>query len=179
MVYFHNRESELETLMKVIDTARRGKASNIVLVGVRKIGKTQILFELERRLLDVEDVVVTYLYVEPGSLRHFCEGWLFAFLSRTAIALGILDTNHLIQTPGHRRMRLLASSLIRVFPELSDRLLDLVAQEKQEPYDLLSTCFELMEYFARERNLHYICMFDEFQNLRTLSESAAAGLVRT
>jgi len=87
MTTFYNREDELTTLLRLIEAFGEGKPQNVALVGMRKVGKTQILFELERRLETVKDIVSTYVYVEPGTFSHFCDSWLFALLSKTAIAL--------------------------------------------------------------------------------------------
>jgi len=179
MTGFYNRESEIRMLLRIVDELREGRPSNVALVGIRKVGKTQILFELERRLSSIPDIVTTYVYVEPGSLSHFCESWLFAVLSKTAIALGILTPDDLLGVPEERRMRLLASRLIGEFPELGERLFDLAGRERRDAFENLSTSFEFMEHFARKKNLRYVCMFDEFQNLRTFGETALEDRIRS
>ncbi|MFQ6043564.1 MAG: ATP-binding protein [Candidatus Poribacteria bacterium] len=176
---FYNRESELTTLFRLIEAFSEGKPQNVALVGIRKVGKTQILFQLERHLETVKDIVSTYVYVEPGAFSHFCDSWLFALLSKTAIALGKLTTEELLQVPERGRMRLLSNKLIGEFPELSERFFDLVGQEKREAFETLSTCFEFVEHFAQKSGLRYICMFDEFQNLRTFGQPALEDRLRS
>lgn len=179
MSFFYNRESELTTLLTLIKAFQEGKPNNVALVGIRKVGKTQILFELEQRLEKVSDVVSTYVYVEPGAFSHFCSSWLFALLSKTAIALGVLKTDELLQVPERERMRLLAGKLIGEFPELSEQFFDLVGREKRDAFETLSTCFEFVQHFAQKKGLRYVCMLDEFQNLRTFSESALEDRIRS
>lgn len=179
MTSFYNRESELHTLLTLIKTFQEGKPNNVALVGIRKVGKTQILFELERRLEKVKELVSTYVYVEPGAFSHFCDSWLSALLSKTAIALGVLTTDELLRVPGRGRMRLLAGKLIGEFPEMSERFFDLVGQEKRDAFETLSTCFEFAEHFAQKKDLRYVCMFDEFQNLRSFGEPALEDRIRS
>jgi AAA+ ATPase superfamily predicted ATPase len=192
---FYNREPELQTLLTLIKAFQEGKPNNVALVGIRKVGKTQILFELERRLEKVNNLVSTYVYVEPGAFGHFCDSWLFALLSKTAIALGTLTSDELLRIPEKERMRLLAGKLIGEFPELSKRFFDLVelalspsfrsrvnfakGQEKWDAFETLSTCFEFVQHFAQKKGLRYVCMFDEFQYLRTFSESALEDRIRS
>jgi len=176
---FYNREPELQTLLTLIKTFQDGKPNNVALVGIRKVGKTQILFELEQRLEKVKNLVSTYIYVEPGALAHFGDSWLFALLSKTAIALGTLTSDELLRIPERGRLKLLAGKLIGEFPELSERFFDLVGQEKRDAFETLSTCFEFVQHFAQKKELRYVCMFDEFQNLRTFSESALEDRIRS
>ena len=176
---FYNREPELQTLLTLIKTFQDGKPNNVALVGIRKVGKTQILFELERRLEKVKNLVSTYIYVEPGAFAHFGDSWLFALLSKTAIALGTLTSDELLRIPERGRMKLLAGKLIGEFPELSERFFDLVGQEKRDAFETLSNCFEFVQHFAQKKGLRYVCMFDEFQNLRTFSESALEDRIRS
>ncbi len=179
MASFYDRESELTTLLTLIEAFQEGKPNNVALVGIRKVGKTQILFELERRLEKVKELVSTYVYVEPGAFSHLGDSWLFALLSKTAIALEVLTIDELLQIPESGRMRLLASKLIGEFPELSERFFDLAGQEKRDAFETLSTCFEFVEHFAQKKGLRYVCMFDEFQNLRTFGESALEDRIRS
>ena len=179
MTSFYNRESELQMLLALIDALGKDNPKNVALVGIRKVGKTQILFELEQRLEKVKDIVSTYVYVEPGAFSHFGESWLLALLSKTAIALGALTTDELLQVPQRGRMRLLASKLIGEFPELRERFFDFAGQEKRDAFETLSACFEFVQHFAQKKGLRYVCMFDEFQNLRTFGESALEDRIRS
>lgn len=179
MISFYNRQSELNTLLTLINALGEGKKNNVALVGIRKVGKTQILFELERRLEKMKDIVSTYVYVEPGTLSHFCDSWLFALLSKTAIVLGTLTPDELLQIPQSGRMRLLASKLIGEFPQLSEQFFDLAGQEKRDELETLATCFEFAEHFSQKKGLRYVFMFDEFQNLRTFSEPALEDRIRS
>ena len=77
MTSFYNRESELTKLLTLIEAFQEGKPNNVALVGIRKVGKTQILFELERRLEKISGLVSTYVYVEPGAFYQFLDRLVF------------------------------------------------------------------------------------------------------
>jgi len=50
MSFFYNRDDELKKLLALADGLSQGKVENLALIGVRKVGKTLILFRLDEML---------------------------------------------------------------------------------------------------------------------------------
>lgn len=172
MPFFYNRDDELKKLLALADGLHQGKVENLALIGVRKVGKTLILFQLDDMLRTHQRVLFCYTYVEPGSFRDFALAALLSLLSRTAFHFGVLDRQALLGLNREEKLRLLAQGLLPLFPGLGSQWLDLpflVTKEPEVAFDLL---FELAEALGEEQGLYYLLALDEFQNVRSFGYPA-------
>ncbi len=172
MSFFYNREDELNRLLALAKGLPQGKIENLALIGVRKIGKTLILFRLDEMLRSHEHVLFCYTYVEPGSFRDFALAALLSLLTRTALHFQALDQTALLGLNREEKLRSLAQALLPLFPRLGSKWLDLpslVTKEAEVTFDLL---FELAERLGQERDIYYLLALDEFQNVRSFGYPA-------
>lgn len=149
------------------DRLAAGQPENLAFIGVRKVGKTVLLFKLEEVLAARPSPVFIYLYVEPGSFRDFCISALIALLSQTAIHLNVIERVDLMGLSRQEKLQRLAQVLLPVFPRLSSQWVEMPLLIDREPETIFSTLFELAAYLGDEKDLHFLLVFDEFQNIRS------------
>jgi AAA+ ATPase superfamily predicted ATPase len=161
--YFIDREKELDKLMALVQGVRKGASSNSVLIGLRRTGKTSVLENLEVRLSSDAKIipVIVNCYGIPAKSRlakvlvdRTIESYVHktgdkAYLKRLAKAIG----------------ELAKSALDRVseikFAEFSLKLQNKTTEEDS----LIEEALHYVESLAQEKNVFFIVMLDEFQDV--------------
>lgn len=168
---FFNRERELARLEDAVDKLQRGAPKWLCLVGPRKVGKTSLLREVERRTRASAKapgfVVVDVFETLPVSIevfRHVAVQAVEVLLSRDAgrslaAELGVPAAWRaaLVQSP---RFRELPAALQTVLGELPTTPLEGVG---------LTTVLNVPERLAEALGAHLVMAIDEFQELAALS----------
>jgi AAA+ ATPase superfamily predicted ATPase len=167
MPFFYDRETELARLQALAEGLSQGKPENLALIGVRKIGKTLLLFRFQELLEGNERLVLAYTYVEPGSFRDFSLAALLALLSQTALHFQAIERLNLLGLDPAEKLQALAQALLPLFPRLANKWLELPLLAGKDPEVIFDFVFELAEGLGEEQDLYYLLVFDEFQNVRT------------
>ena len=167
MPFFYDRETELARLQALAEGLSQGKPENLALIGVRKIGKTLLLFRFQELLEGNERLVLAYTYVEPGSFRDFSLATLLALLSQTALHFQAIERLNLLGLDPAEKLQALAQALLPLFPRLANKWLELPLLAGKDPEVIFDFVFELAEGLGEEQDLYYLLVFDEFQNVRT------------
>ena len=148
---FFNRS---ETLKRLLITGR-----NYALIGLRKSGKTSILYEFEKRLKK-PDTIPVHIYLlfsetERSFLTKYAAAVLYSFLEQgteTAITEPRENLNDLI-VKTIERLPALTSDLIAVLNEL----------DKKPDIGIASRIFEIPYLLSRHTGNTSIIILDEFQ----------------
>jgi AAA+ ATPase superfamily predicted ATPase len=178
MPFFYDRETELERLQALAEELIQGKPENLALIGVRKVGKTLLLFRLQELLEEHKRLVLAYTYVEPGSFRDFSLAALLALLSQTALHSRAIERLNLLGLDPTEKLQALAQALLPLFPRLANKWLELSLLPGKDPSLVFDFAFELAEELGEERDLYYLLVFDEFQNVRTFGVPALEHRLR-
>jgi AAA+ ATPase superfamily predicted ATPase len=165
--FFYNREAEVERLRTLAERLSQGQPDNLALIGVRKVGKTLLLFRLQELLEEHRQLVLAYTYVEPGSLRDFSLAVLLSLLSQTALHFRIIERLQLLGLSPVEKLQTLAQALLPIFSRLANKWLELPLLVNKEPQVIFDLAFDLAEELGAEQDIYYLLVFDEFQNVRT------------
>ena len=171
---FFDRESELDRLRGLVRQLLAGAPSWLAIVGPRKVGKTSLLLELARRT-EFPDVVFTVVdcFEElphlPDILRRYAlrtiDGALGTDLGASLEALS--------RNPAEFRMALQHSARFDVLaPTLRSLILELVdpAVALERPaLERIRPLLDLPEQLAEALDLHFLVVWDEFQELAALA----------
>lgn len=165
---FHDRRAELVRLQDAVDRLRAGHPKWLALVGPRKIGKTSLLGELERRRHDPGVVFVLYDVFEasPPSIEV-----VRALVLRTADrllgpALGESLEALAVRPAEYRAALAVAPAFARLPPALRATLLEL--PEVRLEGARLRAALEVPEQLAAALDVRVVIAIDEFQELAAL-----------
>jgi AAA+ ATPase superfamily predicted ATPase len=176
--FFYDRETELARLQAMAEGMCQGKPENLAIIGVRKVGKTVLIFRWQELLEEHPRLVLAYVYVEPGSLRDFCQATLLAFLSQTALHFQGIERLRLLGLDPAEKLQVLAQALLPIFPRLASKWLEVPLLANKEPGVVFDFVFELAEELGAELDFCYLLIFDEFQNIRTFGAPALEHRLR-
>jgi len=148
---FFDREDIMKRLDILLDKFKKGKRQNVALMGLRKIGKTSIIFELANSRKDIPFV---YIYLEENmSVERFSS---LVFRSLLVSSLGNdLDLDELL------------IEAIDVCPKTVKRIMRL--RQIGDKKELFEGTISLFELYARETKNVVVCM-DEFQRILDLGK---------
>lgn len=160
--YFVNREKEMERLLTLIKGLEKGGSSNSVLIGLRRTGKTSILYNLAQRLESNRRVI-------PVTIN--CYG----LASKSRFAKLVVDTtiaNYTQKTRDTAYLKRALKALERAksaikklseikFWEFSVKMKNLDADEDT----LVEEALEYVESLATEKNVYFVVILDEFQDV--------------
>ncbi len=174
---FFDRTRELGQLLEAVESLRRGAPRWVAILGSRKVGKTSLLLELQRRARhrDLRFVVLDSFEDQPLSFEIFRRLGLRtvdAFFSRTAgvsfEALAVDPKEYLAALAQAKGFELLDR------PLRADllRLCDAPADEH-----LAALALGLAERLAQRLELHCLVAWDEFQELARLDGRRGRGLL--
>lgn len=171
---FHDREAEIERLEQAINDLSAGNPSWLALIGPRKIGKTSLLLELQRRRErdDLVFVVIDSFEGKPvsiGLFRRFALRVADAFFSR---GLG-LSLESMAKSPDAYRASLFGvPDLARVPQDVRLTLLSLADAPVDRAY--VDAALRLPQQLAEAIDVRCVVAWDEFQELARVSTSRAA-----
>lgn len=166
---FFDRKDELARLEGVVDALTNGNPCWLAILGLRKVGKTSLLLELERstRRKRLVFVIVDTYEVHPLSTAIF-RLYALRFLDAVfSTELGVsLET--LSRRPAEYRMALQHSKRFgRLPPQLKGQILEL--PETPTDGDFVRDVLTLPESVAESLGLTVLVAWDEFQRLATMT----------
>jgi len=171
---FTNRQMELAELAHYRDTLLRGQPEHAALFGSRRIGKTLLLKEFLRQTLEQKIAVApvymdfTFLCSSPeqfaaGYVGHICY-WL--------ITQG-QETPEPYLTPTELPSQLLLAGE-RALYDAVQPIMRLLERARVDRQALLRQAFRFPQTVREQRNVHFLLILDEFQEIRTLENFTAA-----
>lgn len=166
---FHDRRAELARLAAAVELLRAGRPKWLALIGPRKIGKTSLLGELERRQRDHEVVFVLYdVFEERSSASEAVRNLVLRAADRMlGPALG-QSLESLAARPADYRAAIAAAPVFTTLPPtLRATLLALPELELDGPR--LRAALDVPEQLAQALGLWLVLAIDEFQELAGLA----------
>ncbi|MDJ0766128.1 MAG: ATP-binding protein [Myxococcota bacterium] len=169
---FRDRVDELALLEEAVDSLKSGAPKWVALIGMRKVGKTSLLLELERRksTADVHFVVLDSYEERPLSLsifRRYLLRTIDGFFSKQS---GV-SFEAVSKDPLHYRSALMGNdSFIGLPGPLRSTLLALV--EGKVDRSFIENALRLPEQLAIALNRTCIVAWDEFQELSSFATRA-------
>lgn len=165
---FFDREVELVRLTSLLARLQARAPEWLAIVGPRKVGKTSLLLEWERRLADptLTCIIVDVMEVAPLS-REVFRIYALKVVDRVLgdeAGVGLLE---LASQPSEYRSALQNSPRFdRLLPAFRAQILEL----PERPLDAtgITSCLELPERLAKALDLHLVIAIDEFQELASL-----------
>lgn len=156
---FLNRTKELELLENYLKEFIDGQRTNIAVIGLRKIGKTSLFLEFQRRN-NLENIFCSLIILPKSEklssfIRDSVETILRNLMNKLfpEIRTETLD------------IRSMANIIETKYPRLSYRCISLIEESKKEPKDSFDKLFDLFKLIKTETNLNVIIILDEFQNI--------------
>ncbi len=165
---FTDRETELGQLKHALYSLKTGPAEHMALFGLRRVGKTLLLKEFIRQILETEaDTLPAYMdfSVLCSSPENFVLGYVsglcyWLFEKGQTDAEPYLNANTLPLALARHG----AEDLIEAFQPILQEL----ARAKPDRQALLRQAFRFPRQVAAKRNVRLALVFDEFQEIRTL-----------
>ncbi|HLC60024.1 MAG TPA: hypothetical protein VJJ52_01195 [Candidatus Nanoarchaeia archaeon] len=159
------RRNYLDILDRNMASFKKGSGKNIALLGSRKCGKTLIVKE---HLKNVKDAVPIYIDFEKISLNP--ENFSVEFV-------GNIIFHFLKKPPVEYKKYLLLENLIKSENELKSKnsfsLIKTIENEllkiKPDQRALVDTAFKFSETLAKENNIKFLIVLDNFENIFDLN----------
>lgn len=149
--------------------------TDYAIYGLRRVGKTSVLRELERRLQTEKKVVPIYLslwQIYPFTLKTFLEKLIVTALESYHKKLSLkYSISDLMKTPVAMLRKILESSTLGA--KLRDELeftLSFKIQPEIDYSKLFEKAFSLPEILARDTNTKCVLILDEFPSLLELKD---------
>lgn len=166
---FTNRERELAELAHYRHSLQTGAAEHIALFGLRRIGKTLLLKEFIRRTL-AEDPEIVPVYMDFSFLSSSPENFALGYVGQ--VCYWLLTRGESDPEPFLRPGTLPSAVLQRGASDLHTALQPILHElEKARPdrQALLRQAFRFPRQVVAARGRNLILVFDEFQELRALT----------
>lgn len=167
---FHDRDVELVRLRQLVERLRAGSPEWLAILGRRKVGKTSLLLEIERRLADplVRFLVVDAYEHSPVSVELFRRYAARALDVVYGTREGISFESLLVTDPVRYRTALAGSSVLGDIPrDLRPAVLDLADLDLTA--GSLRLLLDLPERLAEAEDVWIVAAWDEFQEIATWS----------
>lgn len=174
---FQDRARELELLEQAVKRLLRGSPQWVALLGPRKVGKTSLMLELQRRVASpkLRFVVLDSFEERPLSFEVFRRLALRTLDAFFADELGV-SLQALSRAPGSFRAALTeAKQFARLDRALRAELLELAERRADER--LAEFALGLPERLAAALSVHCVVAWDEFQELARLDSSRSTGVL--
>jgi len=158
---FFNREELMNSLQGKLNEAKKGKKRNVALIGLRKVGKTSILWEFMNR--NTHPVQI-YIYVKPKPTRTVFRKMLGLILCK------YLGNNEVLLATDEN-LRKLAMDCIEINPKIGRFSMQIMDQidKGAETEELLSSIMGLLTEISNEKLI--LLILDEFQNFSSWNEN--------
>lgn len=163
---FHDRVDEIARVRGIVDDLVRGNPRWLAIVGPRKVGKTSLILELERRCSDdVDFVVLDVEHQRPLSWEIFRT---YALRSADRLLGSSLGSSlEVASVMGDVYVdRLLSCDQVRKLPSDTLRVLRSLPEHEMDPV-FIRQCLDLPERLAVALDRHVVVAIDEFQQLST------------
>jgi AAA+ ATPase superfamily predicted ATPase len=161
--YFVDREDEIRRLLTLIEGVQNGASSNSVLEGLRRTGKTSVLYQIMKKLEPNKNIIplVVNCYGISSKQRlakMLVDGVIDSYVKKTG------DNAY------YRRFKIIVNEATRAASErLSEvSLQDFTIKLRERDVDegsLLEDALQYAEILATEKNVYFSIMFDEFQDI--------------
>ena len=161
--YYIDRKSELGTLESLVLGVEEESASNAVLIGMRRTGKTSIMVNLIERLRNDKKIIPLLISCYGISSKSrfskmLRDAAIEAYVDRTGDKAYWKRLMKIIQNTG----RSLAETVSEVsLSELDVKLRDIRSDEDQ----LIIEAMEFVGKLAQEKGVFFLVMLDEFQDM--------------
>ena len=165
---FTNREYELSQLDQLVRTLETGPPEHAALFGLRRIGKTLLLKEFIRRLLE-SNVSTLPIFMDFSTLASSPENFAVGYaglISHWVLNRGEGDAGPFLSA-GSLPGALIGADGAWLYPYL-EPLLREIEKSRPDRQALLRTAFQFPQAIAREAGGKPVLIFDEFQEIRTL-----------
>lgn len=166
--YFIDRSTELKKITALLAGTSKGSINNIILLGLRRTGKSSILLNVKTRIdKDKKIVVVIFDAYGVSTKERFARSFMDAILDSYIEKTGNKEHKKKIK-------QLLAEGYDKVKNKLAD--FDIVIAEfvkfhvnlreiKTREDDILENALEYSERLGKEKGISFVLMIDEFQEL--------------
>ncbi len=151
------------------------------LYGVRKIGKTSILRELERVLNKEKKVVVVYMSVwdlADNSIKKFSELLIRKVLSAYNKKLKLnYDFDDLLSIDNPQTLRKIFENIgfgIKIYDMIE--FVFRIGENKKDYKNIIDNAFKIPESIAKEINTKCVLMIDEFPSIMELQNGKQVGI---
>ncbi len=167
------REDIVQTMLQELSNLRSD--TDYAVYGLRRVGKTSVLRELERRLRAQKNIVPIYLslwQIFPFTLKTFLEKLIVTILENYQVKLSLKHSiSDLMKTPLAMLQKILESS--KISATLRDELeftLSFKIQPETDYSKLFEKAFTLPESLAKDTNTKCVLILDEFPSLLELKD---------
>jgi len=160
--YFVNREKELERLLSLTKGVEKGAASNCVLIGLRRTGKTSIIYNLAKKLRPTRIIPITINCYGLSSKSRF---------ARLVVDTSILG--YVERTGDNAYRKRLAKVLSETAKSAINKLSEVTFWEfsvklrdsKSDEEILVEEALQYVESLAKEKGVFFAVILDEFQDI--------------
>jgi AAA+ ATPase superfamily predicted ATPase len=172
--YFIDRESELKQLLALLSGTPKGDINNIILLGLRRTGKSSILLNA-KKTLDKNKKIITVIFDAYGISTK--ERFGRTFVSKVLQAYVEKSGQH----PYKERIKKL---LGEKFEKLAERVSEFEVEfaeyvrfqvKLREPKisedELLEAALQYPEKLGKDKGVYFVIMIDEFQELLQWDEN--------
>ncbi len=158
---FINRKKEIEILKQLVLALKGEKGINCAILGLRRIGKTELILEFKRRHKDTE-VVIPYFNIQSSisSPQRFSLDYMSILLETVCLCKKIKFPQ---KTITREDIPVLAALLGKEIYENIRTILH--ALEKEEYTEALRSLFNLPEFISETLGMKILYIIDEFQEL--------------
>lgn len=166
---FTNREYELAQLDHYLQSLQTGTAEHVALFGLRRIGKTLLLKEFMRRMLQKNPSILP-VYMDFSALASSPENFALGYVGLVCywvLKRGEGDAEPFLN-PTTLPGAMIRNEGAEIYSFLESVLREL---EKARPdrQALIRSAFHFPQEVGQARQLKLVLIFDEFQEIRTLA----------
>lgn len=166
--YFIYRSAELKKITALLAGTSKGNINNIILLGLRRTGKSSILLNVKTKInKDKKIVVVIFdaygISTKERFARSFMDAILYSYMEKT----------------GNREYKKKIKQLLAVgYDKVKNKLADFdiviaefvkfhgsLRETKTGEDDILENALQYSERLGNEKNISFVIMIDEFQEL--------------
>lgn len=165
---FTDRETELGQIKHILHSFKTGPAEHIALFGLRRVGKTLLLKELIRQILETEPGIAP-IYMDFSTLCSSPENFALGYVGSLCYWLfekGRTDPE-IYLNPSTIPVALARHGADDLIEDIQPILQEL-ARAKPDRQALLRQVFRFPRQVVSKRNIRLVLVFDEFQEIRTL-----------
>ncbi len=161
--YFVDREDEIKRLLILVEGVQNGAASNSVIAGLRRTGKTSVLYQISEHLDSNKKIIPVIVNCygiasKPRLARILIDSVIDSYVKKTG------DKAYL------RRFKIIVDEAAKAASERVSEvsLRDFTVKLREKDVDevaLLEDALRFAETLAGEKEVYFLIMFDEFQDI--------------
>ncbi len=166
--YFINRETELKKLDLILAGTANGDINNVILLGLRRTGKSSILLNMQEKMSKGKKVIPIIFNADGISTkdrfsRAYTNDVLNAYVEHAESMLPKEKTRSILSTSADK----IKGTMTGLDAEISEfNAFHLKFKESKSSDDeLLEKALQYPEKLAKAKNISFVVMIDEFQDL--------------